>query len=227
MNAKEIFEIAGAILACLGGGSAIVLSFSSWFGKVWANRILEKEKAEHSKDLEQYKRELSEELEKVKSLNDKALYVSKAQYDNEYKIYMEIWEKLHECVLHTLLLYPNYVNIPVDDKRLEDDFDDKYDNYAKTYNEFSITIDKYAPFYRKDLNDSFIFLRDLCSKQGHYYKIFIVDLNHCLVEMVKRNNSMPEEIYKEVYIDNPNELFRLENELSEKIREYLLNLQLI
>ena len=43
MGIKEIIAISGTILASLGGGVAIVFAFSNWLGRVWANRLMEKE----------------------------------------------------------------------------------------------------------------------------------------------------------------------------------------
>lgn len=36
----------GAFVTSLGGGAALVFGFSSWLGKVWATRILQKEKSQ-------------------------------------------------------------------------------------------------------------------------------------------------------------------------------------
>jgi hypothetical protein len=218
MEIKEVFEIAGAILASLGGGSAIVLSFSSWFGKVWANRILEKEKAEHSKDLEQYKRELSEELEKVKSLNDKALYVSKVQYDNEYRIYLEIWSALNEAIIFSEMLYPIVEKTPEDKEEKQKFKEEKYKKFAEKYNLYSFLIDKYAPFYKKEFYDSFKEVRKLCSNLGNTFEIYELDL--------KSNESKDADLRKEIYRDIPQELEKLKDDLQQKIRDYLLSLQL-
>ena len=49
MNWEEVFRISTAVLTSLGGGAVIIFAFSSWLGKVWAVRILEKEKHELSK----------------------------------------------------------------------------------------------------------------------------------------------------------------------------------
>ncbi len=51
MQLTELFEISAAVLASLGGGGVIVLAFSSWLGKVWAARLMEKEKARYQKEL--------------------------------------------------------------------------------------------------------------------------------------------------------------------------------
>jgi len=47
MLKEEIFQIALAIITSLGGSALLVLVFSSWPGKIWAVRILEKERAKY------------------------------------------------------------------------------------------------------------------------------------------------------------------------------------
>lgn len=39
----DIIPIVGSVIAYLGGGAVVVLGFSSWLGKLWAKRILDKE----------------------------------------------------------------------------------------------------------------------------------------------------------------------------------------
>jgi hypothetical protein len=76
MQLTELFEISAAVLASLGGGGVIVLAFSSWLGKVWAARLMEKEKAHYQKELEDFKAQLSREGERnAQTLREKlALY---------------------------------------------------------------------------------------------------------------------------------------------------------
>jgi len=57
-----IWNIAGAILVALGGGGAIVLLMSSWLGKVWANRILESEKAKFQTEFALLKSDLDKKI---------------------------------------------------------------------------------------------------------------------------------------------------------------------
>lgn len=59
---NEIWNIAGAILVALGGGGAIVLLMSSWLGKVWANRILESEKAKFQTEFALLKSDLDKKI---------------------------------------------------------------------------------------------------------------------------------------------------------------------
>jgi hypothetical protein len=62
------FEIAQAVLLSLGGGGLIVFGLSSYIGKIWAQRILQKEKTEHDKEITKFKNEL-DALAKIHSLN--------------------------------------------------------------------------------------------------------------------------------------------------------------
>lgn len=64
---SETFSVAGAILASLGGAGAILLLLSGWLGKVWASRIMEREKAELVKSIEERKTELTRSIEREKA----------------------------------------------------------------------------------------------------------------------------------------------------------------
>lgn len=64
MSIDEIFMVSGAILTSVGGAAAIIFGFSSWLGKVWANRILEQEKLKYTSELEKIKAKLQNESQK-------------------------------------------------------------------------------------------------------------------------------------------------------------------
>lgn len=227
MNAKDILEVAAAIVASVGGCGVIVLALSKWFGGVLANKLLENERLEHNKELEEFKNKLNEQLNKAKSVNEKELYVSKAQYDNEYKIYMEIWEKLHKCIVYTLQLYPQgIVNMPIDEKGMLEYQKQKYELYAENYNDFSLTIDKYAPFYKKQFYEKFIEIRKLCCKQGTYFDHYEIQRKTNLSYIGNREAPIPNKVDEDIWGKIPNEINILENELAEQMREYLLNLRL-
>jgi hypothetical protein len=58
MNIDEVFKIASAVIASVGGSALILAAFSSWLGGVWAKRMLQNERAKHSETLEGIKKEL-------------------------------------------------------------------------------------------------------------------------------------------------------------------------
>lgn len=58
MSFADVLKIVAAGLVSLGTGGAIVFGLSSWLGKVWANRLMESERARHAQDLEKLRADL-------------------------------------------------------------------------------------------------------------------------------------------------------------------------
>ena len=54
----DIWEIIAGIIASVGAAGAIILGLSSWLGKVWADRLAEKERAAHARELEAFRQQL-------------------------------------------------------------------------------------------------------------------------------------------------------------------------
>lgn len=89
MNA-EIWNVATAVLAALGGGGVIVAVFSHWLGKLWAERLMAKERRNHES-------ELSELRAKLERANEESL--SKLRTDLE--IYRDKYLKAHNDKIGT------------------------------------------------------------------------------------------------------------------------------
>ncbi len=81
MQLSDILAISGSIIASIGGGAAIVFGFSSWLGKVWANRLMEKEKNEHSRELESLKNTFLRETESYKIRLKKSELIFEKQFE--------------------------------------------------------------------------------------------------------------------------------------------------
>ena len=62
MNSAEIWNLALAIIASLGGGGAIVFGLSTFLGKVWANRILERDKLKYQTEMEAIKSSINKKI---------------------------------------------------------------------------------------------------------------------------------------------------------------------
>jgi hypothetical protein len=58
MTTEEIWKTTAAILTALGGGGAIVAAFSGWLGKLWAEKLMAKEKAKHEAELAELRSKL-------------------------------------------------------------------------------------------------------------------------------------------------------------------------
>lgn len=57
MTITEIIEFAGAIIVSVGGAGAIIYKLSDYFGKIWADRLLEEDKQKYAKEMEALKKE--------------------------------------------------------------------------------------------------------------------------------------------------------------------------
>ncbi len=223
---KLIFEIVSAVILSVGGAGVIILGLSSWLGKVWANRILESEKKQHQIEIEEYKSELTKSINELNARNDKALYISKVQYDTEFNIYKEIWEKLFNCITYTNNLYPVFENVPTDKEKLDEYNDKKYEDYRDAYRNFAITIDKYAPFYKEEFYDRFIEIKNLCLRKGNIFYRYVYDVPYNQTFALVRDAKITVEESTLVYTEIPKKLGELQESLRKDIREYLLSLEI-
>ncbi len=71
MDIEIISQVSFYILSTLGGMGALILSLSGWLGKIWASRLMEKDRAKHAEALERLRitlaRDNDHEIEKIKS----------------------------------------------------------------------------------------------------------------------------------------------------------------
>jgi hypothetical protein len=56
---EEYFKLASAILTAIGSAGVLILALSSFLGKIWANRILEADRARYAREVEDFKRQAS------------------------------------------------------------------------------------------------------------------------------------------------------------------------
>jgi hypothetical protein len=92
MNANDALKIAGAVVASLGGGGAIVLGLSGYLGKIWADRGLERQKQEYAQlsivltnRLELASKQVQVELDRLGLLN-------KLRSESEFQELVELWK---------------------------------------------------------------------------------------------------------------------------------------
>ena len=216
----EIFKIIGAVIAGLGGSSIIILGLSSWLGKVWANRIFEKEKLKYEKELQDYKGAIDKEMQRLKTLDEKALYTTRIQYEKEFEIYQNIWKILVELVWAAKNLYP------IDGRRFPEDEDDasieeykkKYSLYNKKFNNFLNVITFNAPFYQEEFYNDLNELRGKCFQFGLDYNIYNIGIKYSFASDLERKMCKEDRIA----LNNlPNEIDEINNKLLRGIRDYL------
>lgn len=61
MSLPDIVNIVAGVIFSLGGGGMIVFGLSSWLGKVWADRLMQSERAKHEATLKKLESQLQHE----------------------------------------------------------------------------------------------------------------------------------------------------------------------
>ncbi|MGU8548609.1 hypothetical protein ACV3QO_04835 [Clostridium perfringens] len=235
---EKFWDYLSVSLISSGIGATVILGLSRWLGGVWSNRILEDEKQKNRKELEEIKKDFLKEIEglkcefqkeinKLSSINETATYISKTQYDKEFLIYQEIWGKLHECIIYSTKLYPTFENAPTDEEELEKYNNKKYSDFVERFNDYSMTIDKFAPFYKEDFYNEFINIRNDCLRIGTIFRTYTFDVKYSDTFAMCRDSVITSEERKEVYLIIPDRLHENKKKLQKEIREYLLQLKVI
>ncbi|MDO9532914.1 MAG: hypothetical protein Q7O12_12395 [Deltaproteobacteria bacterium] len=91
MTFTEIFNLIGAFLLSIGGAGAIILALSSWLGKIWANRIMESDRARYAHQLEELRAKLTLENQTTIDNLKHDLELYKEKYLKEHKDKIEIY----------------------------------------------------------------------------------------------------------------------------------------
>jgi hypothetical protein len=94
MSLKELAEIATAILASLGGGGAIVFGLSSYLGKVWADRGLEKQRHDYSQLNIAFQSQLEMATRRLQVELDALALVHKLRTQEEFTRLAGLWKHI-------------------------------------------------------------------------------------------------------------------------------------
>lgn len=132
MTATEVLEVAAVVVVALGGGGAIVASISSWLGKLWAERLLQRERTSNERLLESHKREL--EL----SFNARNR-VSEA----EFEIYRQLWSEVTQLTRMGMGIRSGLEQ----SKLSEEEHVQRYREFQKVLGQFETSYQSHRPFY--------------------------------------------------------------------------------
>lgn len=200
----NIFKI--SIFNLVSIWSFITSIFGIFLGKTW----IEDYKLEINKELEKNKSELSKELEKYKTKLSSYTLVTKLQYDLEFKIYTEIYEKMFLLYIETDKLMPVLCNA---DDLTNENIQKRLNSFSVIYNETSNSINKYRPFYSKEIYEILKETRDICHKESIATQLIIqnIGINFNYAASMVRKDKIKENLEK----------------ISEVIRNRIKNMKII
>ncbi len=94
MDVTDVFRIAAAVIASVGGASVIVAGASAWLGKVWADRLMRQDIAKHNEVLSSLNSNLkkleAEHQVRFSRLHEKQAEVMATLYDRLYHFNVSI-----------------------------------------------------------------------------------------------------------------------------------------
>lgn len=91
---ENILKLFVAMLASVGGAGVIILLLSNWLGRIWAERVLNKHKAELDKEIEEVKKRHTTEIESYKSELEKARNDYHRFSNKKFEIIEETWSAM-------------------------------------------------------------------------------------------------------------------------------------
>lgn len=102
MSAVDTWNVAAAVLTSVGGGGVIVLGLSSWLGKVWADRLMQRETHRHAAQLEQLRDQLRRtsetELEQLRRSLDVGVQTHLREVAEKVTIYRAVVDLIAEVL---------------------------------------------------------------------------------------------------------------------------------
>jgi len=82
---SQIWQLIQDVIGPIGGLGAIIAGFSAWFGNLWAGRIIEKDKARHAKEIDQYRMQLDLSKSIISRYNER-----------QFEAYNQLWTSLFD-----------------------------------------------------------------------------------------------------------------------------------
>ena len=144
MTPRDIFSLATAIIASLGGGAVLVLALSSWLGRVWANRILEGDKAKYAQALEDLKSQYLRDTEKYKTSLKKSEFI----FEKEYQAALEFVALMRS-------IRPTFAHPDMD-------WYEACDQIALSFNEHETTLERFLAKHGAVLSEATLELLGRC-----------------------------------------------------------------
>jgi hypothetical protein len=142
MDAIDV--IGGALLGTVGGATAVVTGLSGFLGRIWAERIIEAERAKFGKDLERLRGDLEANLRRLQGDIDRTIIVHRSHFETEFNALRDIWQKVARLRAVLPLLRPLNGSDAANAQEASNVFSNAVD-------ELIGSVDSQSPFYSKEI----------------------------------------------------------------------------
>lgn len=135
------------------GAVGIIGALAAWLGRVWARRILEKDRVRYQTQMESL-------LVEMRTSSHKEVFVHRLQFEKEFAVYSELWREL--LVLGRALSAFRVLRVGTGKTH-----DEEVQNVVTTYNAFKDRVYDHRPFYAPEIYD---LAKDVLDKAAHTFR---------------------------------------------------------
>jgi len=210
MNFSDAFQLVAALGASGVVSAGILYGLSNWLGTLWLKRIMAKEQAKIDLKVIEFNKEKDSALEEIRHKLGRTNFAFTRQYEKEFKVYEELWEKVVDLYSATLSLRPMMDNYSDGESE-----EDRITKRRTRYSEAAVLTKKiilyHRPFYAEAI---FKIAQELSLKCGYESIGFAMGKGH----------RMGFDYYKEGE-KNGAEIIRLADALCVTIRERISDVE--
>ena len=192
------------IIGISSGTSLIITMLIGKLWEIWFNRIKEGQKTEFQK-----------QIEELKSKQDKLNYISKTQFEAEFRMYQELSETSFKAVIKCHALFPYGIEkIPIEKEAQLEEYQKRGKEAKEKLYVFQNLLYKYAPFIEESLYKQFDAIRLLMQHNVNRFP----DLR------LRDDIKMPADVDMECY-KRTKEIMDKQDVLIKNLRNYLKSLK--
>lgn len=166
---SELWQTVLGIIASVGGASVLIWAVVKFSANRLADLLLQKYQAKLDQELETFKGELEKQKESFRVKADKTRYVSKVRFDTEFSLCRELMAAAHNMVNYAYLVYPMHAKYPADPMMAKKYKEEIWENAKKFSDEFTLLVQRNAPFISKNVYSAFMELHSLCYENIETY----------------------------------------------------------
>lgn len=197
------------------GSSGAILFIPKLYLDYKKQKRLQEDQLQNNKVLQEEQHRLNKELSILKAKQDNLLFISNKQYEKEFEIYLDVYEKVSLSLLNTKSLADYLLDLPINKTS------SKVYTYASTASasiDESIRItNRYKPFMTHHIYSLF---RSINMGQKDYIESIMGEI------IGKTNSEIAEIVQSSDYDTKMSKLLFDENEVSNSIKYYLDELKI-
>ena len=144
MTTQEIWSIAGAIIASVGGAGVIICAVSGFVSARLANHIDKK-----------YEQRLSKELERYKLSLEERKHITKTQFDKEFEIYYHLSKTFFSMIVKLSSFTEGTLELKDSPKENRDIKIDEFMRMVEVTSAAQNVLYENAPFIPKDIFEQY------------------------------------------------------------------------